>query len=92
MSRLAKLHPPISQGSILSFSTSLQWGTFHIDIINRLGDVFGFDDIEVEYREIEGITIPVATPRMLYRMKKDRVRLQDKADAERLRERFGLED
>ena len=67
-------------------------GTFHIDIMSRLGDAFGYDDIEVEYRDIEGIRIPVATPRMLYLMKRDTIRLQDKADAERLRERFGLEE
>ena len=67
-------------------------GTFHIDILNRLGEAFAFDDVEVEQREVEGILIPVATPRMLYRMKKDTVRLQDKADADRLRRRFGLEE
>lgn len=67
-------------------------GTFHIDILNRLGDAFGFDDIEVEDRLVEGIHVPVATPRMLYRMKKDTVRLQDKADADRLRRRFALEE
>ena len=67
-------------------------GTFHIDIMNRLGEAFGFDDVEVEDRVVEGIHVPVATPRMLYRMKKDTVRLQDKADAERLRRRFALEE
>ena len=67
-------------------------GTFHVDIMNRLGEAFGFDDIEVEDRVVEGIHVPVATPRMLYRMKKDTVRLQDKADAERLRRRFALEE
>jgi hypothetical protein len=34
----------------------------------------------------------VATARMLYRMKKDTVRLQDRADAERLRQHFGLDE
>jgi hypothetical protein len=29
---------------------------------------------------------------MLYRMKKDTVRLQDRADAARIREAFGLEE
>jgi hypothetical protein len=67
-------------------------GTFHIDILNRLGEAFGFDDIEVETRGVEGIPVPVATPRMLYRMKKDTVRIQDKADAQRLRLHFKLED
>ena len=33
----------------------------------------------------------VATPRMLYRMKRDTVREQDKVDARMLRERFGSE-
>ena len=67
-------------------------GPFHIDILNRLGDAFRFDDIETEIRQIEGIHVPVATPAMLFRMKKDTVRFQDKADAERLRHRFGLEE
>ena len=43
---------------------------------------FVSDDIEVEERLVEGIRVPVATARMLYRMKKDTVRLQDRADAE----------
>lgn len=67
-------------------------GEFHIDILARLGDRFGYDDIEIEPRQLEGLTLPVATPTMLYRMKRDTVRLQDKADAERLRKRFDLEE
>jgi len=67
-------------------------GTFHIDILARLGERFSFADIETEERLIEGVRCQVATPRMLYRMKKDTVRLRDRADAERLRERFNLED
>jgi len=39
---------------------------------------------------IEGVRVRVATPRMLYRMKKDTVRPQDRLDAEVLRERFSL--
>lgn len=67
-------------------------GAFHIDILHRLGEAFHYDDIEVEVMEVEGIRVPVATPRMIYRMKKDTVRLQDQADAERLREHFKLEE
>ena len=67
-------------------------GEFHSDILARLGDAFGYDDIEVEQRHLEGLTLPVATPRMLYRMKRDTVRLQDEADGERLRKRFDLEE
>lgn len=65
-------------------------GDFHIDILNRLGDLFTFDDVEVEDRLIEGLRVPVATARMLYRMKKDTVRLQDKADAARLRRYYDV--
>ena len=36
--------------------------------------------------------IRVATPAMLYRMKKDTLRWKDKIDAAALRERFGLEE
>ena len=67
-------------------------GAFHIDLLARLGEAFGYDDIEVELREVEGLFLPVATPRMLRRMKRDTVRPQDRADAERLRRHFQLED
>lgn len=67
-------------------------GTFHIDIVHRLGEAFDYDDIEVEVLDVKGIQVPVATPRMIYRMKKDTVRLQDRADAERLRDHFKLEE
>jgi len=67
-------------------------GTFHIDILARLGEAFDFDSVDTEDQVVEGIRVPVATPRMLYLMKRDTVRLQDKADADRLRRHFGLED
>ena len=67
-------------------------GGFHIDILARLGEAFAFSDIESEEREIDGVLVTLATPRMLYRMKKDTVRLQDRADAERLRRNFKLEE
>jgi len=38
----------------------------------------------------EDIVATVVTPRTLYRMKKDTVRLKDRADAEMLRRRFNL--
>jgi hypothetical protein len=43
-------------------------------------------------REVEDVHIRVATPRMLYRMKKDTVRPQDRVDAEALRQHFNLDD
>jgi hypothetical protein len=38
------------------------------------------------------VRVRLATPRTLYRMKKGTARLIDRADAEALRRRFGLED
>ena len=65
-------------------------GDFHIDILCRLGHAFSYEDIETDERLIEGVRVPVATPQMLYRMKKDTVRLQDRADAQRLRRFFDV--
>ncbi len=75
-------------------SSWAQWrpNRFVIDLIGRLGDAFSFDDIESDVVEIDGLTAQVATPRMLYVMKRDTLRPQDRADAEALRERFDLED
>ncbi len=67
-------------------------GAFHIDILARLGDAFRFEDLEAARLPFESITVSVATPRTLYRMKRDTVRLKDRADAAWLRERFGLDD
>ena len=55
-------------------------------------EAFTFDDLEISRIPFEGLTISVASPRTLYRMKKDTVRLKDRADAALLRERFGIED
>jgi hypothetical protein len=68
-------------------------GDLSVDLISRLGGAFAFDDIE--WHEVdagEGVLARVATPRMLYRMKRDTIRPQDRADAHALRERFDLED
>lgn len=61
-----------------------------IDLLARLGEAFAFEDIDSEELVVEGVTVTVATPSMLYRMKRSTVRPQDRLDAESLRERFGL--
>jgi len=66
-------------------------GTFYLDIMTRLGEVMRFSDLRAEDKEIEGVRICVATPRTLYRMKKDTVRAIDRADALALRAAFDLE-
>ena len=65
-------------------------GNFWIDILARLGEAFQFADLESEELVVEGVRVRVATPRTLYRMKKDTVRPQDRLDAQALRERFNL--
>jgi hypothetical protein len=67
-------------------------GDFSIDILARLGEAFRFADIEWQAVAIDGIQVRVATPRMLYRMKRDTVRPQDRMDAEALKQRFALEE
>ena len=65
---------------------------YWIDILTRLGDAFGYADLDFEILRIEGLSVRVATAGMLYRMKKDTVRPQDRLDAQVLKERFGLPD
>lgn len=67
-------------------------GDFSLDILARLGERFLYDDIEFEILDIEGVAVRVATPLMLYRMKRDTVRERDRADAAELKERFDLEE
>jgi hypothetical protein len=67
-------------------------GDYSLDLLSRLGEAFRFETIESEDVVLDGIRIKVATPRMLYRMKKDTVRPQDRLDAETLRRQFGLEE
>ena len=67
-------------------------GDFYIDLLSRLDDVFDYEAIESETIEFEGVPVHVATPRMLHQMKRSTLRLQDQADAEALREKFGLEN
>ena len=66
-------------------------GDYAIDMITRLGQAFSFEDLDWDTVERDGVTIRVATPATLYRMKVDTVRPQDHVDAARLRERFRLE-
>lgn len=67
-------------------------GRYSMDILSRLGEAFRFEELESEEVIVDGIPARVATPRMLYRMKKDTVRPQDRMDAETIRARFGLRE
>jgi hypothetical protein len=65
-------------------------GSLQIDILSKLGDAFSYEDLQFEEKHYEGGRVRVATPETLYRMKKDAVRLQDRADAETIKEIFNL--
>jgi hypothetical protein len=67
-------------------------GDAWIDILARLGNAFSFEDLESEDLIVEGVRVRVATPRMLYLMKRDTVRPQDRLDAETLRQRFDIRE
>ena len=54
--------------------------------------IIGAEDLNSERIDFDGLQVTVVTPETLYRMKKATVRLRDKGDAERLRQRFGLEE
>ncbi|MFN2386216.1 MAG: hypothetical protein ABR576_08025 [Thermoanaerobaculia bacterium] len=56
------------------------------------GKAFGYEDIETEELTVDDFSIRVATPRMLWRMKKDTVRPQDRVDAEAIRRGFKLDE
>lgn len=65
-------------------------GSFFVDILTRLGEFAGYDDLGVEEIEIEGVPVKVATPKTLFWLQKSTVRSVDRADAELLREKFQL--
>jgi len=67
-------------------------GTFHIDIVTRLGEAFRFEDLEAQIQDFDGVPVSVATPKTLYLMKRDTVRLRDRADAEALKRRFRIDE
>ncbi len=67
-------------------------GSFHIDLLTRLGSAFAFNDLEITRVPFEDLMISVASPQTLYRMKRNTVGMTDRADAEALRERFGLKE
>jgi len=68
-------------------------GAFWVDILARLGESFEYADLEAETKMVREVPVRVATPRTLFRMKRDTVRPKDKMDALALTEVFdNLED
>jgi hypothetical protein len=67
-------------------------GDLFFDVLTRLGEVASFETVDAETKEVEGISVRVATPAALYRLKKGTVRPLDRQDAEALRRRFDLKE
>ncbi len=67
-------------------------GGSSFDILSRLGEAFRYEELESREMIVDGIRVCVATPQMLYRMKKDTVRPQDRLDAEAIRRTFDLQE
>ncbi len=86
----------ISSDDLLGDYPAVRYGppddSLSMDILTRLGDAFHYEDLQSEMADIQGLPVRVATVDTLIRMKKDTVRLQDRADAEALRLRFGKEE
>ena len=67
-------------------------GDLYFDVMTRLGEVASFDTVSAQTIPVEGISVRVATPAALFRLKKNTVRPLDRQDAEALRRQFDLED
>jgi len=63
--------------AVVRFGTTAD---FCIDIMARIGEMFRYEDLQYEVRDIEGVPVRIATPETLFRMKKDTVRPEDKRD------------
>ncbi|HEV7919994.1 MAG TPA: hypothetical protein VGR02_04295 [Thermoanaerobaculia bacterium] len=79
-------------GDYPSFSYAPPGEGFGLDFVSRLGEAFRYNDLEAEIHYVSGVPIRIATPRTLYRMKRNTVRPMDRHDAERLREKFNLSE
>lgn len=67
-------------------------GDLYFDVMTRLGQAASFDTVSAQTIPVEGVSVRVATPAALFRLKKDTVRPLDRQDAETLRRAFDLED
>jgi Nucleotidyl transferase AbiEii toxin, Type IV TA system len=67
-------------------------GDIVIDLLGGLGTAWRFDDLASERHAFGGVSVRVATPATLFKMKRGTVRARDHADAVLLRERFGLRE
>jgi hypothetical protein len=73
----------------------IRYGTpdgFSIDLIVNIGEMFSYDDIQFEVRNIDDQPMRIATPRSLLEMKKNTYREIDQLDVKFLMEKIENED
>jgi hypothetical protein len=73
----------LQEYAVVRFGTA---DDFYIDLIAGIGEMFRYEDLEFEVREVAGAQVRIATPEALLRMKQDTVRPEDKRDARFLAE------
>lgn len=69
----------------------LRYGTpldYYIDIMDRIGEAFSYNDLEYEIIESQGIPVRVATIATLIKLKKDPLRERDQLDVAYLTEKL----
>ena len=84
----------ISADDLLGEYPSVRYGPpdtdLYIDFLTRLGEVYPYDSLQWEVKEVDGVPIRVVTAKQLYEMKRDTVRSKDRIDALALKKKFGL--
>ncbi len=69
----------------------VRYGTpdnFYIDVMDRIGEAFTYDDLEYEVIEMDGTQIRIATIETLIMLKKETIREIDKLDVAMLTEKL----
>lgn len=69
----------------------IRYGTphdYYIDIMDRIGELFSYDDLEYEIVESHGFPVRVATIETLIKLKKETPRPRDHADVAYLMEKW----
>jgi hypothetical protein len=61
---------------------------YYIDIMDRIGEAFSYDDLEYEIIESQGFPVRVATIETLIKLKKGTPRPRDHADVAYLMEKL----
>ena len=86
----------ISADDLMGDYPSVMYGPpdeeFSIDFLTRLGEIYSYDNLPSEIVPFGGRMVRVVTAPKLYEMKRNTIRLKDKADCVALNEKFHFEE